>query len=392
MQENLPLNNAQILLSELIGYDTTSRNSNLNLIKHIEGYLKTFGIQSKLIHDSTGNKANLLARIGPDGCPGIMLSGHTDVVPVDGQKWDTSPFKLTKRGSRLLGRGTADMKGFIACVLAMVPAMARAKLKSPIYFAFSYDEEVGCVGVRSLIKDIKAENLDIRACIIGEPTLMRPVIAHKGKTVRCYKIAGKPAHSSYAPGFPSAIDGAALLISKLHEIARREEESGGKTEVDFEYPCLTINVGQITGGSAINIVAEKCEFLAEFRYPYNRDPSPIFEEIEEYIETGLVKESSCKNGSVSVEWNTVVSYPAFEAPDSSDALKLIRSLISTNQYMSMDGGTEAGLFQNDDIDSIIIGPGDLRQAHQPNEFIQISEMQKCLEFLNKLICEVSSNE
>ena len=245
------------LLQALVGFDTTSRESNLQLIEFVRDYLAGFGVSSELVYNEDHSKANLFASVGPVELPGIVLSGHTDVVPVDGQPWTVPPFELTERDGKLFGRGTADMKGYIACVLALVPALVAAPLRMPVHIALSYDEEVGCLGVRSLLKVLEERPVKPMLCIIGEPTELKPVLGHKGKLAMRCDVHGEACHSAYAPYGVNAIEHAAELIGELGRIGQRLRET---QDARFDPPFSTVQTGVISGGKALNIVPADCRF------------------------------------------------------------------------------------------------------------------------------------
>ena len=266
------------MIERLIGFDTTSRDSNLGLIEWTRDYLKGYGIESRLTYDAAGNKANLFATVQKGNKPGIVLSGHTDVVPVDGQNWASDPFKATVKGDRLYGRGACDMKSYLAVVLAMAPRFAAANLKAPIHFALSYDEEVGCIGARGLLEDLARNDIRPAGAIIGEPTSMQPVIAHKGK--RAYKccVRGKEAHSALTPQGVNAIEYAARIITYIRHMAERLQACEPR-DYGFDVPFTTLQTGVISGGTAGNIVPRECIFQFEFRYLPGADPDALEREI-----------------------------------------------------------------------------------------------------------------
>ena len=277
------------LIERLIGFDTTSRDSNLGLIEWTRDYLKGYGIESRLTYDASGKKANLFATVQKGNKPGIVLSGHTDVVPVDGQNWASDPFKATLRGDRLYGRGACDMKSYLAVILAMAPRFAAAKLKAPIHFALSYDEEVGCIGARGLLEDLARNDIRPAGAIIGEPTGMQPVIAHKGK--RAYKccVRGKEAHSALTPQGVNAIEYAAKIITYIRHMAERLQACEPR-DYGFDVPFTTLQTGVISGGTAGNIVPRECIFQFEFRYLPGADPDALEREIKDYAERVILPE------------------------------------------------------------------------------------------------------
>ncbi len=285
----VPVDKTKEILAALVGFDTVSRNSNLPLIAWIEDYLGRLGVPSRRIPDATGSKANLWATIGPTGVPGTILSGHTDVVPVDGQTWASDPFRLAERGGRLYGRGAADMKGFDACCLAAVPAMLAEPLARPIHLSFSHDEEVGCVGVRSLIAVLPQEPAMPSACIVGEPTGMNVVIGHKGKRSFRVTVSGRTCHSSLAPHGVNAVEYAARLIVQIREIGKRLENHGPRDPL-YDVPFSTAHTGVVQGGTALNIVPDACTFEFEFRAIAADDIDALGEEAMAYARNVLEPE------------------------------------------------------------------------------------------------------
>ena len=262
------------LLGELVAFHTVSRDSNLDLIHYACDILKPLDARIRLTYDDERRKANLFATLGPADRPGIVLSGHTDVVPVEGQRWDSDPYAVIEKDGRLYGRGTADMKGFLACALALAPEFAALDLREPVHFALSYDEEVGCLGIGRLITDLARAGIRPRACIVGEPTLMKPVIAHKGKhSYRC-TVRGLATHSAYAPHGVNAVEAAAEAIAYLKSMARRHRDRG-PYDRSFDVPYTTIHTGVIRGGTALNIVPNACAFDFEFRHLPGDDPAAL---------------------------------------------------------------------------------------------------------------------
>jgi acetylornithine deacetylase len=376
------------ILDRLIGFDTVSRDSNLDLIDYVEEYLSQYDINSDLFYNKNKDKANLVAKIGEGHNPGVLLSGHTDVVPVEGQKWHTNPFELVVKDNKAFGRGTTDMKGFIASTLAAVPDFLAAKLPCPIYLVFSYDEEVGCVGVRDVLADIPFPLEDIRACIVGEPTLMKPVTAHTGKQVISLDFYGTAMHSSLAPKAVNAISYASKVICGIGDL---EEEAKQQKIVDrrFEFPHPTINVGKISGGKAVNIVAGDCIFDVEFRYPPGLSADAFRGHLGEIVEEVALAPMKDIDPNSDVQWRDVVNYPAFNAEQDSQAVELVQFLTGSNETLAVNYGTEAGLFQNKGISTVVCGPGDIAQAHQPNEYIELAQLKSCDAFLRRLTVALS---
>ena len=377
----------QEMIAKLVAFDTTSRNSNLDLIAFVRDYLETQGAHCDVVPSEDGTKANLYATLGPHEPGGIVLSGHTDVVPIDGQDWVTDPFCLRKKGDRLYGRGTTDMKSFSAIALALVPEFVARGIKTPLHFALSYDEEVGCLGVHSMVDHI-ITNIPRPLCVIvGEPTSMRVVNGHKGLHAFKTTITGQEAHSSAPQLGGNAILAAAALIHYLSSVAEafsRETRRGAR----FDPPYTTINVGTIKGGSAVNIIPKHCSFLWEFRSLPGQDPQVIIDGFETFAQTTVLPklQQNAPDASIMTELTAVI--PTFTPLHGSPAETLTLMLAQQNELHAVSYGTEAGVFQNADIPTIVCGPGDIAQAHQPNEFISIDQVEACEAFLRRLMDHV----
>jgi len=376
------------LAKRLVSYDTTSRNSNLALIEFVRDYLDGYGIKSELVFDEAGGKANLYATVGPQDKSGILLSGHTDVVPIDDQDWHTDPFQLTEKEDRLYGRGSSDMKGFIATVLSLVPVLVQRDLRTPIHLAFSYDEEVGCLGVRRLIDLLAGRPNRPRLCIIGEPTMMQTGVSHKGKhTWRC-QVHGHEAHSSLVHQGVNAIEAAAELIARLKEMARRKRDHG-PFDPDFEPPYSTIHTGVIQGGTALNIVPRECTFDFEIRPLPGEDIEPMIAELRELAETRLLPEMRAVRPDTGITIEERSAAPALSTPEDAEVTQLVAALSGANVTVKVPFGTEGGLFSAAGIPSIICGPGSIDQAHKPDEFVALEQIARCEAFLQRLIDRVS---
>ncbi len=373
------------LLGELIGFDTTSRLSNLPLIHRIRDILAEWGVTAELVASPCGTKANLWATIGPADRPGVILSGHTDVVPVDGQDWTSDPFTMVERDGRLFGRGAADMKGFVAAALAAVPRMLAADLKTPFHLAFSFDEEVGCTGVRHLLAHVATLPVRPALCIVGEPTEMRPVIGHKGgRGYRCH-VRGCEAHSSLAPQAVNAIEYAAELIVFIRGLAREMAESG-PVDADYDVVHSTISTGHIEGGTAVNIVPNACDFVFEYRHLAPVDPEAIFGAIEGHARAVLEPQMKAIDPQAGFGFEPVYEYPALDLAAEHPLATTVKALVGRNDHGKVAYGTEAGLFQRElGLPSIVCGPGSIVQAHKPDEWIAIEQLRRCDAFLDRLI-------
>ena len=377
---------ASEMLERLVGFATVSRDSNLELIRFIEGYLDQFNVEHWRVENDDGSKANLLARIGPEVAGGVVLSGHTDVVPVDGQPWSSDPFTLTDKGDgKLYGRGTCDMKGFIACALAEVPHWIARGLQRPIYLALSYDEEVGCIGAPRMIDRLMAEHPRPDAVIVGEPTLMQPVVAHKGATNLRTTVTGRAAHSSQIDQGVSAIHVAARLVSRIEDIMT-ELRAEGRIDEAFNVVHSSLHVGKIAGGTAINIMARECIFEWEIRHL----PSDRFEELLSRVNAyaaeleAEMQQRAPDTGIVTEALNLTV--PALADDNNTEVLKLCRELLDEGAQPSgaVAYATEAGQFQRVGLPTIICGPGSIRQAHQPDEYIEIEQLAASTRFMQAL--------
>ena len=371
------------MIDRLIGFDTTSALSNMALIDFVEDYLHGYDIPTRRTANAEGTKANLFATIGPDIEGGVVLSGHTDVVPVTGQDWASDPFSVIEKDGKLYGRGTSDMKSFSAAALALVPEFLARPLKKPIHLALSYDEEVGCLGVRSLIADLAANLPRPAMVIIGEPTSMRIVNGHKGISVYETRITGQAAHSSQPHRGGNAIIAAAMLIDFIRQMAE-EKRANAMPESGYEPPYTTFNVGVIDGGTAQNIIAQNCNFQWEHRTLPGDDPAAILARYESHVsETVLPK---LREFAPDADITTALrsSVPALTPEDDGAAEQLVRLLTGLNASEVVSFATEGGLFQEIGISTVMCGPGSIDQAHQPNEFIELSQVQACETFLNKL--------
>lgn len=352
------------ILRSLVAFDTTSHRSNLDLIHWIADYLSVHGVKVHLLHSDDGRKANLLASIGPDTAGGMVLSGHSDVVPVANQKWTADPFTLIERGGRFHGRGTADMKGFISACLSAVPSWQRRSLRRPIHLAISYDEEIGCFGVPELLNRLKTQVKAPALAIIGEPTEMRIGVRHRGFFGHRALFSGLPAHSSDPSLGASAIEPAAYLITCLARLRRNFAKQGGEA---------TINVGRIDGGTAINIVPGCCEVLWEFR-PQDDAAAELVRDVVRDALTDLP-------AGVTVETVQVASIPALSAHNNDAAVSVARELGALWPEADLPFGTEAGFFQQLGIPTVVCGPGSIAQAHQPDEWVCATQLQAVDRFM-----------
>ena len=374
------------MIRTLVAFDTTSRESNLALIDWVRGYLESCGAQCTLTFDDDRRKANLFATLpakdGNTTVGGIVLSGHTDVVPVDGQPWDTDPFEATLVADRVFGRGVTDMKSFSATGLAMVPEFLRRGLARPLHFALSYDEEVGCIGVRRMIDDILARGIKPLGCIVGEPTGMELVVAHKGKKSWRCSVRGREAHSSLTPLGVNAVQIACEIVTYLTNMARAFRDQG-EYDDGYDVPFTTVHTGVISGGTALNIVPRDCHFDFEIRYLPFDDPDELFAEVEAYARRFLPEMHKVDAASY-IAFDALSAMPGFDTHGESGIATLGRSLSGTDDHGKVSFGTEAGLFHDAGVPAIICGPGHIAQAHQPNEWVAIDQLRRCEAFMRHL--------
>lgn len=375
-------------LARLVAFDTTSRNPNLALITHVETYLAGLGIACELTPDASGGKANLFATIGPADVPGYVLSGHTDVVPVDGQSWSSDPFALRRDGGRLYGRGTCDMKGFLAVCLSLAPEMKAARLKRPIHLAFSYDEEVGCLGVRDLLAELVKRPVRPVGCVVGEPTEMQVVIGHKAKKTLRFCACGVAGHSSRAPACVNALEYAARIVTKTTAIADRLAASGPRDGL-YDVPHSTAHVGVFNAGSTVNVVPSEAVLDLEFRTIAEDDIEALIAEIR--AEAGMIEaEMKARDGRSAITCDEVSEIPGLAMPDDAEIVTLAKRLAGRNDHGKVAYGTEAGLFvQTAGIPTVVCGPGSIGEAHKPDEFVSEDQLTKCEAFVRALIahCE-----
>ena len=371
------------MIGRLVGFDTTSRESNLALIEFVRAYLDRWRIKSELVYDEARRKANLFATIGPQDRGGVILSGHSDVVPIDGQDWASDPFKLEARDGKLYGRGSADMKSFLAVTLAKVPDFVGQALDWPIHIALTYDEELGCLGVRPLIAELSGRQVKPRLCIIGEPTSMRPVVAHKGsRRLRCH-IHGHEAHSSLTHRGVNAIETAAEVIAHIKGIAR-EKRARGPFDPAFDPPYTTLQTGVIAGGTAVNIVPRECRFDFEMRHLPGDDPDVIVDAVKRFSAT-LLPEMQTVSASAGIAFEETNAVAALSANESDEVVQLALALSGANGTGKVSFATEGGFYQQAGIPTVICGPGSIEQAHKADEFIALDQVKQCEDFIDRLI-------
>ena len=378
------------IIERFIGFDTTSRDSNLPLIHFVRDYLGEQGIDSVLTYDEEGRKANLFATIGPTDRPGIVLSGHTDVVPVDGQPWTTDPFRLTQRDGKIFGRGVCDMKGFLAIATAAVPELVARDLKMPVHLAMSYDEEIGCLGIHGMLADLAQRSLQPLACFVGEPSDMNVVSAHKGKIGGHVTVRGLEAHTGVAHLGVNAFEAAAEAVAYFKRIARRLRDEGPYAD-DFEDPpYTTIQCAMIEGGTAVNIVAGACSFDFDVRYLPGHNPYDLIDECKAFVDAEVMPEMRAVSPETGFDWQEVPGCAALNTSDDADVTELAKNLSLKNSSKRVGFGTEAGHFQDAGIPIVVCGPGSIDQAHKSDEFITLEQVALCERFIGRLIDHVSA--
>lgn len=371
------------MIGKLVSFDTVSHKSNLELIGFVEDYLASHGVASKRVLSPEGDKANLYATIGPQVEGGIILSGHTDVVPVEGQPWTTDPFQMVEKDGRLYGRGTADMKAFSAIGLSLVPEMLKADLKRPIHFALSYDEEVGCTGVGSMVEEMIETLPKPEAVIVGEPSLMKIVNAHKSIFARKTIVTGRAAHSSLTDRGVSAVMMAAQLVALLDDMAEECRRNAGP-DCPFDPPYTTIHVGQINGGTALNIISERCEFVWDVRNVPEDDPDDFVRRFEARADE-LRARMKAVDPDCDIVTTVLSDAPALAPEDKGAAEVLCAQITGLNATDVVSYATEAGHFQRVGYSTVVCGPGSIDQAHQADEFIALDQVKAGEEFLRKIV-------
>ena len=376
------------MIRRLVSFDTTSAKSNLEFIRFVVAYLKDLGVNAETIPDPTGSKANLIATLGGSGEGGVILSGHTDVVPVEGQAWTTEPFVPVEKDGRLYGRGAADMKSFIGVVLALVPEFQAAKLNAPVRLALSYDEEVGCLGAPPLVEQLRADGRGPAVVIVGEPTSMQVVTAHKG--IRAFRttVSGAEAHSSAPDDGANAILHGAKLIGFLRGLARKLRVADG-LDPEFGTPFATINVGRIEGGTALNIIPKSCSFLWEYRALPGTDEDKILNLFEAFVESEWLPGLDEEAERIEIRTESLGQVPAFLAEPNSPAASLALDLSGANRTAKVSYGSEAGIFQRAGFSAVLCGPGDIADAHVADESIAFDQIDACAAFMGRLIERLS---
>ncbi|WP_265517963.1 acetylornithine deacetylase [Nitratireductor luteus] len=378
---------ARDILAELVAFPTISADSNLELIAYATELMSEVGARISIMRDESGTKANLFATLGPEGDGGIVLSGHSDVVPVVGQNWSSDPFVLREADGRLYGRGTCDMKGFIACCLAKAPDFAALELKRPLHFAFTYDEEVGCLGARTLVSELERMDLRPSAAIIGEPTLMRIIEGHKGCYEYTTEFRGRAGHASDPDRGVNAIEYAVRYISRLMALSEELKERAAKSN-RFSPPWTTLQVGRFDGGSARNVIASHASVEWEMRPVADADAAFVKNNIQAYVDEVLRPAMQAVHAEADIVTQVIGEVEGLEPAAQSEARRIVSELTGLSEAEVVAFGTEAGLFQTAGISAVICGPGSIEQAHKPDEFISLEQLDACLGMLERLSAQL----
>ena len=373
-------------IERLVRFDTTSRLSNLGLIETVRDHLAAAGLAPRLIYNADGKKANLFVTVpAADGGiqGGVVLSGHTDVVPVDGQAWSCYPFAPEVRDGRLYGRGTCDMKGFIGVALAMLPAFASRRLRVPLHLAFSYDEEVGCLGADAMLRELARIGIRPDSCIVGEPTDMRVISAHKSSNLYRCTVHGHAAHSSLTPHGVNAIEYAARAICHIRDMADGHRQNG-PFDRDFEVPFTTANTGLIRGGLSVNTIPDRCQFEFEFRTIPGVLAADVIGGLRRYITGELRERIKAESPAADIELEVLAEVPGFDTEAQAEIARLVQALSGSRTTEKVAYCTEAGLFQRAGMTAVVCGPGNLQQAHRADEYVELDQIRACERFMEKL--------
>jgi acetylornithine deacetylase len=383
----MPLSRSREILSELIAFSSITRESNLELIAYVRALLQTHGIESFLVHDETGNKANLFATVGPRGVPGVVLSGHTDVVPVEGQAWTRPAFALTEEGGRLYGRGSADMKGFIACALHALIEAASMPLSRPLQLALSYDEEIGCIGVRRLLDVLEAGPERPFLCIIGEPTLMQLATGHKGKTALHASCYGREGHSAQAPLTVSALHLGVDLVQEVRQLQNTLSKQGAH-DAAYDVPYTTLHVGKFSAGVALNIVPKRCDMDFEIRNIAADNPRDLVDLLQAAA-FRITAQAQAIAPEAHIRIEEVNAYPGLETSPTLDAVAFVKSFWPQSETVKLAFGTEGGLFTSRlGVPVVVCGPGSITQAHKADEYVEAEQLAQCDAFLKMLMAQL----
>lgn len=376
--------NTQDILRDLIAFQTVSANANRALIDYCADLLRTAGAEITIIEDVTGLKANLYASIGPKDMPSVLLSGHTDVVPVEGQNWTVPPFQMTQVDGKLFGRGTTDMKGFVASAISTALSASKRELKTPLHLALSYDEEIGCIGVRSMIAMLANAPFRPHLCIVGEPTLMAVATGHKGKNAYQVTCTGRETHSALAPTALNAIHLLCDMISFIRDL-QNEIANDDVQDNDYDVPYSTLHVGKVEGGVALNIVPNQAGFIFEIRNVSQDSPDSLLAKIKDHAEI-ILSPLRATFPEATIDVTMTNSYPPLNTSKDAEVVGFVKSLTGANSTIKVAFGTEGGLFSSElGIPTVICGPGSMSQGHKPDEFVSIDQLDKCDAMLEALV-------
>ncbi|WP_024586611.1 acetylornithine deacetylase [Aliihoeflea sp. 2WW] len=379
------------ILADLVAFPTVSADSNLQLITYASDLLSSAGARLSVSLDPSGTKANLFATIGPEGDGGIVLSGHSDVVPVEGQDWSSDPFTLTERDGKLYGRGTCDMKGFIAASLAMAPRFAAARLARPLHFAFTYDEEVGCLGGQALVAELAKAGIKPSVAIVGEPTLMGVIEGHKGCYEYTTEFTGMDGHGSQPDKGVNAVEYAVRYVMRLLELGE-ELKTRAPAGSRFSPPWTTVQVGRMAGGNARNTIAGQCSVEWEMRPVHTDDSDHVKAELAAYIDDVLRPAMRNVCAHADIVTHVVGEVQGLLPVSQSEARDIVFELTGAHEAELVSFGTEAGLFQSMGMSAVICGPGSIAQAHKPDEFVEIAQLDACLGMLERLQQQLSAKD
>ena len=379
------------IIGDLVAFPTVSCDPNRNLLAYVESYLLKYGVGCDIIWNADRTKGNMWATIGPPDVPGVILSGHSDVVPVDGQAWTSDPFTLRQTDERIFGRGACDMKGFIGVVLAAVPDLAKRNLKAPVHIAISFDEELGCTGVVSLIDRLASLDVKPALCIVGEPTNMGVVIGHKGGGLFRVIVTGTSVHSSLAPGAVNAIEYASELIVFIKSLSAKHF-CEGPHDHDYDVAHSTLSVTTISGGTAVNIIPNHCEFGFDIRSLPEVDAQHLLTVIRNFAETELLPRMHAVSRDAGIVVEPVVELVPLSIAAEHPAVTFVKRLVGRNDHSKVAYGTEAGLFSTRaGIASVVCGPGSIEQAHRPDEYLDLSEIDRCIVLISKIADELEKS-
>jgi len=376
------------ILEKLVGFDTVSARSNLELIDYVTDYLAARGFSVRRIEDPSGAKAGLYAETGPDG-PGVLLSAHTDVVPVEGQPWTRDPFRLTREGDKVYGRGTTDMKGYVASVLALADRAAQADLREPLKIALSYDEEVGCVGIQQMLDQLAPMAGRPRACFVGEPTEMQVAIGHKGKAALRAVCHGQNGHSALAPQFVNALHLAADFVIALRTLQDDFARNGAR-DMAYAVPYTTVHIGKLSGGMALNIVPDHAELTFEYRHLAADRAEDILTRIQEAADRVTRPYQTAWDGA-RIEVEQYNAYPGLDVQDSSPVIAYAQKLAQRNDTTKVAFGTEAGFFDGLGIPTVVCGPGSMEgQGHKPDEYLTLQQLNDCDAMMDRILDDLKA--